>query len=90
MKNKIVYFGIGVLIIGVVALVFMSKSSTPELAHPIKETVVERSKVDSAKVITIPKKEVIKKTTEKEVKTEEKTASQIQSDIMKDVLKHSK
>lgn len=85
MKNKAIYFGIGIVIIGIVALVFMSKSSTTEILHPINETVVERSKVDSVKVAS-KQKEEIEKTTEKE----EKTASQTQSDIMKDVLKRSK
>lgn len=86
MKNKAIYFGIGIVIIGIAALVFMSKSSTTEIVHPINETVVESSKVDSVKVASKQKEEEIEKTTEKE----EKTASQTQSDIMKDVLKRSK
>lgn len=86
MKNKAIYFGIGIVIIGIAALVFISKSSTTEIVHPINETVVERSKVDSVKVASKQKEEEIEKTTEKE----EKTASQTQSDIMKDVLKRSK
>lgn len=90
MKNKAIYFGIGIVIIGIAALVFMSKSSTTEIEHQIKETVVEKSKVDSVQVASKPKEEVVKKTTEKELKKEEKTASQTQSDIMKDVLKRSK
>lgn len=90
MKNKVIYFGIGIVIIGIAALVFMSKSSTTEIVHPINETVVERTNVDSVKVASKPKEEVVKITPEKEVKKEEKTASQTQSDIMKDVLKRSK
>lgn len=90
MKNKAIYFGIGILIIGIVVLVSMSKSSITEIVNPIKETVAEKGKVDSVKVASQPKEEVVKKTPEKEVKKEEETTSQTQSDIMKDVLRRSK
>lgn len=88
MKNKAICFGIGILIIGGILWLYITKSNNNEVINSTKIILV--SNIDSVKSKNKPKEETIKKLSEKGNKTNEKTPSQIQSDMMKEILKNSK